>query len=355
MNPYDFVRINWNAGVPRRRPRLHDRFAGYCGRLEGTITTLTPFFIPDRTGRSPKSFLTNANRQAVIPGSSLKGLVRSLVETIGPGCWLLYGSKYGKGRNDDVNYLNKLPKAFEPCPDRDGNLCPACRMFGLIGRGGVLQRGHVGFDDAVCDAPTVCEPLYTIILSGPKPRHKAFYLDEKEQRLAGRKFFYHHSRPPVDVGRWEPKGAASDRRQNDYIKPVGKASIFAFSCDFESLEDDELRLLLYALVLESGMRHKLGYAKPAGLGSVEINLTRVEITDDAVSRYRSGSQGSKIYQDTELRDFLDSHTAPYANDSSSATLQDLRRIWAWPGRSDLQYPARHWFNDHGDVRLNETP
>ena len=50
MNPYDFVRIEWDRGVERRPARHHDSFSGLSGRVEGTITALTPCFI-----REPKS------------------------------------------------------------------------------------------------------------------------------------------------------------------------------------------------------------------------------------------------------------------------------------------------------------
>lgn len=345
MNPYDFVRINWKAGVKRRRPSPHDRFEGWSGRLEGTIKTLTPLFIPsnDTRTRPPKPFLTNAHRRPIIPGSSLKGLFRSLVETVGPGCWWLF-----KGEHE-----HRLPDDFQQCP-KHGELCVACRMFGLI-QGQTLLLGHVGFEDAVCQEPTDHPALYTIILSNPKPRHTAFYLDEKDN-LAGRKFYFHHSTPPVDAGEWLPKGRASGQfdAQNQYIKPIGPDSVFTFSAHFDNLAQDELRLLLYALVLEPGMRHKIGYAKPAGLGSVEVALTRLE-TVDYRRRYTSPDGGIEVYKDEKLERFVQRQIQPYVKDKTSVTLRDLRRIWAWPGRDDLRYPDWGWFQRNPRKRLSKTP
>jgi len=349
MYPYDFVRIDWSSRVPRRPATLHHRFEGFSGRLEGRIEALTPLFIPDhraaKSGHSPvKRFLTNRQGQAIIPGSSLKGMARSLVETIGPGCWWLF-----KGEHE-----HKLPGEFRQCP-RGNNLCVACRMFGLI-KGSTLLLGHVGFEDAVCEQAVEHAPLYTIILGTPKPHHTAFYLDQ-EGKLAGRKFYYHHSTPPTDKGKWLPDGAPRQKpAQNAYIKPLGVGSVFAFSVHFDNLAADEMRLLLYALALEPEMRHKIGYAKPAGLGSVKINLTQLELIDYR-RRYTDPNGGRTIYTAGALQSYVAGQIAPLVADRNSITLQDLRRIWAWPGRDDLRFPDWHWFQkpENSSKRLDETP
>lgn len=355
MNPYDFVRINWDKGVERRAPAPHNRFTGVSGRLQGTITALKPLFIPESLERSPRGYLTNRNRAAIVPGSSLKGLIRSLVETVAPGCWWLFDGRYDGGK---VDYRRKLPRDFHQCPDGNGNLCPACRMFGLIQHGDdMLLQGHVGFDDAVCPDPVDNPAFYTIILSGPKPRHQPFYLDESGRHVAGRKYYFHQSRPPVDVGGWRPRGAPYQKpAQNNYIKPVGPESIFTFSAHFNNLASDELRLLLYALVLEPAMRHQIGYAKPAGLGSVQIQLTRLEIIDYA-RRYEADDGGKTVYEDEALDEYVGEQISPFVNDTTSVTLQDLRRIWAWPGRDDVVYPDWNWFQnpENANKDLSQTP
>jgi CRISPR/Cas system CSM-associated protein Csm3 (group 7 of RAMP superfamily) len=349
MYPYDFVRMNWERGVERRAAKSHDRFEGLSGHLTGTLTALTPLFIPEHRDigmrRLPyKSFLTDSHGQAIIPGSSLKGLARSLVETIGPGCWWLL-----------KEHERRLPRDFKQCT-REDKLCVACRMFGLI-QGQTLLLGHVGFEDAVCQKAVEHPPFYTIILGSPKAHHTAFYLDPSGERPSGRKFYFHHSTPPVDKGQWLPDGAPLVRQpQNAYIKPLDTGSFFTFSAHFDNLAEDELRLLLYALVLEPGMRHKIGYAKPAGLGSVAIALTELECIDYR-RRYTSPDRGRTTYTGEALQRFVADQIAPYVKDKTSVTLQDLRRIWAWPGRDDLRYPSWHWFQDaaNSTKRLDQTP
>ncbi|MGC9396920.1 MAG: RAMP superfamily CRISPR-associated protein [Anaerolineae bacterium] len=347
MNPYDFVRMDWSKGVKRRPAINHDHFEGLSGRIEGTITTLTPFFIPRKDNRSPKQFLTNAQRQAVIPGSSLKGLIRSLVETVGYGCWWLFDGTYEGGK---ANYKSKLPRDFEQCRDAS-QLCVACRMFGLI-KGGTLLLGHVGFDDAVCDAPVPYDTIYTPILDAPKPRHSVWYLGQ-DGKVAGRKFYFHSTVIRTLSG---IKRSKSGVQLNQYIAPIGANSKFTFSAHFDNLAQDELALLLYALVLEPGMRHKLGYAKPAGLGSVEIALTRLELVDYR-QRYTSPDGGRTVYTGAALKTYVDGQIAPYVDDKNSVTLQDLRRIWKWPGRDDLRYPDRYWFDrpENKNKPISKTP
>ena len=136
MNPYDFVPIDWKDPPERCRPSPHDRFSGISGKIEGIITAKTPIFIfhsPKKNDGSEELFIKNEQNQHIIPGSSLKGLFRNLVETIGNGCFLLYDGNYKRYDRDNdkkLNYHEKLPREFKKC--RNANLCIACRMFGRI-------------------------------------------------------------------------------------------------------------------------------------------------------------------------------------------------------------------------------
>lgn len=49
--------------------------------------------------------------------------------------------------------------------------------------------------------------------------------------------------------------------------------------EFENLAPLELGALLYALELEEGMAHRLGYGKPFGLGSVVLSAIKLELID----------------------------------------------------------------------------
>jgi len=351
MNPYDFVRIDWGKPPERRPPVHHHHFTGWTGYLEGTITAETPFFLPEhkRTETTNlKKFQTNLHGQPIIPGSSLKGLLRSLVETVAPGCWWLYSGQY-----QDAPYSGNLPPEFKRCKARE--LCPSCRLFGTVSGDGAFL-GKIGFDDAICQRRVDHEPIYTPVLDTPKPRHKAWYLESKGRWVAGRKFYFHQR----EIQRAE-KLIKSGKGQplNQYIQPLNTGSVFHFRAQFTNLEEQEFPLLLYALVLEQralgherDLRHKLGYAKPAGLGSVHIQVERLVRWRDG-TRYTRGDV--EDYTAAALKDFLNQQTARYRNDTSSVTLQDLRRIWQWPPSGQYRYPDQFWFKNNPQAPINSTP
>lgn len=340
MNPYDFVRIDWDQRVERRRATLHHQFQGLSGYIQGTITTLTPLFIPSRRNITPKPYITNGNNEAIIPGTSLKGLIRNLVETTGPGCWWLF-----KGMHSD-----KLPREFQQCRDQK-NLCVACRLFGLI-QGSTLLLGNVGFEDAICTTPEVDAPMYTPVLNNPKPEHTAWYVDSQSGHVAGRKFYFHNTQ--IITAR-DLKQTRSGQKLNQYIVPVASGNTFTFSAQFTSLAKDELCFLLYALALEPTLRHKIGYAKPAGLGSVQIALTHLDLIN-YTQRYTTPNRGRTTYTGDDLADFVAAQIAPYTTDQNSITLNDLRRIWAWPPPPDVVYgyPTRKWFDENPQAPISAT-
>lgn len=344
MNPYDFVRLDPAAHVLRRPPHTFDHFDGVTGRIEGTIRTLTPFFIPGRQGSSPEQSVTDGRGRTIIPASSLKGMIRSLIETIAPGCWW---------RTHDL-YERALPREYQPC-SQGQSLCAACRMFGLIEANGKTHlEGHVRFEDAVCDEPTRCKPMYTPILDGPKLRHKAWYFAGPRQQVTGRKYYFHNENIIETQGL---RQSNQGKTLNRYIQPIGVGSVFTLSVQFDNLTPDEWGLLLYALVLEPTMRHKLGYAKPAGLGSIEITLTGIT-TIDFARRYTADDRGETEYRAESLNHhtYVDELTRRIRSNTQSVTLSDLRRIWAWPPPEGVTYcyPTRAWFDGHGDDPISAT-
>ena len=346
MNPYDFVPIDWDKSPLRKPTSPHNRFSGVSGKIEGTITAETPVFIFDSPKRmsGAEPFITNEQGQHIIPGSSLKGLFRSLVETVGNGCFLFFGGRYeDKDINDVIDYTTELPENFKKCETAD--LCISCRMFGAMHSSDMLSLGHVSFNDAVEVSICEHEAVYTIALMGPKPRHEAFYLDP-EQWIAGRKFYFHQ---PDKIKREHTK-----TDYNEHITPVNTGSQFAFSLQFTNLETLELKTLLYALVLEQDMRHKIGYGKPAGFGSVHFDITKLTLID-YTNRYVD-NQGITEYKGQELADYLSEKTQMFTDDTTSSTLNALRRIWRWDltDTTTYRYPDQDWFNKNPDASIKDT-
>lgn len=335
MNPYDFVRVDWNRLPQRRAAFRHDSFAGLSGRLEATLTAETPLFVK----RGNTSDFFTINNKPAIAGSSLKGLFRSVVETVAQGCFWFSAET--------------PPSNFRPCSRSDA-LCPACRLFGLI-KGNTLRSGNVGVEDAICTNAVSHPPIYTAILSNPKIRHAAFYFDD-DDNIAGRKFYFHHREDNLLTATgWLPANAAPDRRQNQHIRPLGAGSSFTFAADFVNVKEDDFAALLYAMTLEPELRHHFGYAKPCGLGTVRIELTKLSLRD-AAARYRQGT-GATVFEGEALATEVNLRVGPFITTIPSITLSDLRRIWRWPPDSAVSfgYPTQSQFKAHPNDPISSTP
>lgn len=340
MNPYDFVRIDLSK-PPELKPFVHqDRFSGMTGTFSGVIRLLTPTFIKDSDERQQLPLRFARNRampsQFIIPGSSLKGMFRSVVETVGNCWWWFYGRYSGKFKGEFDPEV-ALPSSFRnPGGSGDLNhLDAACRLFGFTGeQGSKSLAGSVGFDDAICTNVVEHKAIYTPIHDSPKPRHTVWYAPGN--KVAGRKFYFHHKGPIL-----EEKGFLRNKQgenYNSYIKPLGPGSEFTFSGHFTSVMPADLQLLLYAIVLEPTMRHKIGFGKAFGLGSIEVKLTRVRVVD-VRARYAAGGGGFTEYT-------VDAQIQPFTANTTSVTLNDLRRIWQWPPVHRLAYPGRDWFRQN---------
>jgi len=356
MNPYDFVPVDFNRRIERRTPAGHDKFSGFSGTVKCTLKAETPLLVKGKEQtRGAISSRQNRDGDYIIPGSSLKGLFRSLVETVAHGC---FGGKFsGLYEKKNVDYLNMLPPEFKNCPPPRDNqglpaLCPACRMFGWM-NGGNVYTGKVFFSDALCSQEHAVEhrPVYTVDLMEPKPRHRAFYVNNGQ--IAGRKYYFHF-----------PGGLVTQNEKTDYnqhLKPLGVGTQFKFTVTFNDLQEDELTALIYALVLEENMRHKMGYAKPFGLGSARIEIKEISITN-AADRYRLNRQNPVFYHVDDdkpaLQNFIKDNTGTYTADDSP-TMQQLRRIWHWnpDGKAQYFYPPYQWFKDpqNADKPLSSTP
>lgn len=186
------------------------------------------------------------------------------------------------------------------CCESGAQLCPACRTFGWV-HGGEEEgayRGRLRFSHAMLKKEGArCGPYCLDILSTPKPTTTRFYLVAPDgqprngrsdvepgydgnggrNRLRGRKFYRHFT----------PKLRADNNRSDQnrtIIDPEGAGAEFAFKVEFENLAEVEIGALLWALTLGQQGYHRLGYGKPLGLGSAQIDVISVE-TLDPQARY----------------------------------------------------------------------
>jgi len=370
MNPYDFARIDWNRPPERRKPIWHHQLIGqgtqhlYSGHIDVDVFAETPIFVSDPRNvptdpKKPAQFMQNKRGEDIIPGSSLKGMLRTLVETLGNGCLTLFDGNYERG---DVNYRRDVPQSFQHC-DSNTHLCIPCRTFGMLKeRAGGVFLGKINISDAVVDADRIYkyEPMYTAVLVEPKPHHEAFYLDEERKHIAGRKFYFHHS-PDMKPLSESSLRFFSGRPANRFIQPLDYDTRFHFRVDFTSLEADEFGALLLAIALEENMRHKIGYGKPLGLGSVYLQPTALELVDYS-TRYTSpaAGRGKTELQGDAMWNLLYEHIDNFSQQHLvSIAMDDLRHIWLWPPEPGVEYyypSKRDWFDtsDSRGKRIKDT-
>ena len=271
---------------PKEYKNLDRRFSiasGYCGVLNVTITVQTPLIFgqgdlaiqPD--GVNVVHALSRENGSIALAGSSFKGELRSFFECITPSCVL-------------------LSKERTNCKIANGEICPACAVFGGLG-----LKGKLRFSSFIAHLPVRTE--YKVVPQLWSPR-----IDNHP----GRKL-YKHSKI-LEIG----TDAIGFNYECLPIKSELTGHIF-----YEGLTYEELSALLFALGLgwEKPIYHKLGYAKPAYYGSVKIDVT-------------DGNGGNPL--SSKPQDSLETLASNYRQNADADLLQAIRVIETY--WSDLNGP-----------------
>jgi CRISPR/Cas system CSM-associated protein Csm3 (group 7 of RAMP superfamily) len=261
--PKPFVLIEIPSRAPERKPATtHEKFAGLTGRLELTFTVVSEYlfvgsgaygFDPNAQGDRPDVWYTfyRRNGQLCVPGTSIKGAIRAIVEAISNSCV----SQIRRPR-EQVN------SHHQACRFRDENnsLCPACRLFGTTG-----YRGRVHFSDFLPNG----EVRSQIVKIGE--------LWEPRQHNPPKRRFY-KSRS------FQPTGDSRPQSGFRFVEAMRKETKFQGMLMFENLSEAELGLLFHALgwAVEGGrviiaFAPKIGGAKPRCFGSVQFHPVRLRL------------------------------------------------------------------------------
>jgi CRISPR/Cas system CSM-associated protein Csm3 (group 7 of RAMP superfamily) len=257
--PYDFVEIEPLDPGDRQHPAGHERYhpGTVSGRLEATLIVATPLHVSSgrfkmRKGKQPPLVkgMTRVNGQPCVPASTLKGVVRSVVEAVTRSC-----VRIGYARMDN------LPRGAAPCRDKD-NLCLACRMFGALG-----FEGHVRFSDAVLHTGNVSIARMPAMYA-PRKRGRVYFTTSD---VKGRKFYRH---------------GQTVTQANTPVEILMPNSQLKFTIRFENLKPGEIGVLLTALGLgEPQLVLKLGGGKPACYGSAIVSLGDLQVWENAQDLY----------------------------------------------------------------------
>ena len=254
--PYGLVPLPKRTN--RAKPVGHDRYQADCctGHITGTIEALSPIHIGSGIvdlGTDVPLIKTavRTRDQIVIPGSSLKGATRSVVEAISESCICKSRIRF-----------DQMPKGFGECRRKE-SLCVACRMFGAMGFQGSIS---------IHDAPLVQGNIETRRipeLYAPSSRRQRYF--DHSRQVAGRKFYMHGQ-------------LASG---NTPVEACAIGSKFRFSVQMDNLDSAQWGLFLVALGLHPDypFKLKIGGAKPVCFGSVDIRVERVVRNASAKERY----------------------------------------------------------------------
>lgn len=411
INPYNFVPVK-NQVDRRGVFNRQEKFQGYSGKMVIRLTTLTRLFIPDRrqatniqdekkffwreqlfdAPNKPKldqkgrplfhphypRFFENAKGEKIIPGSSLKGMLRSVAEALSDSCFGLDTETAGDHEHARKKCLAPLPGQE---PKVGEGLCPCCRIFGYVhasesGRkdddeGQRNFKGRVMVYDAVLTDGSknkIKQEEYRLKeLSSPDPEHRPFYFDDQNGgKIRGRKFYYHFDAQPEHFTTQNlPQDKRKTHRNCTIHESILDGAVFKSELHFENLSREELGLLLYAIRLngvnnqqdENFMAHKVGMAKPLGFGSVQLVIENLTLFENAAA-YCDFEPKAQAYSDEgetarkELAAFLES-LAPRKElpDGIADPFQnagEAYNVWKFPRTTSPEkvcYPNQQWFKD----------
>ena len=250
--PFDFVVLP--RRVNKKHPTGHDQYheKHITGQIHGTIEALSPIHIGSGVidlGEDVELIKTavRTNENVVIPGSSLKGAIRSAVEAISESCVCKVSR----------NTRYALPRDFMECRQR-GRLCVACRMFGAMG-----FQSNITIQDALqIDGHIVTK--FVPELYRPRPQRGS-------RHVPGRKFYMHG-----EIASGETPVEACE---------IG--SRFRFVVQVDNLTQAEWGLFFTALGHhpDSPFKLKIGGIKPACFGSIDFQIENIHVEEQNRERY----------------------------------------------------------------------
>lgn len=367
--PYSFV--PFEPAAPRQTIITHEKFDGLSGALTCRLRTLTQFFIAGTQERAARNqhqelALLREGDAPVIPGSSLKGAIRHLAEAISGSCLTLPNDRRMRDLSKDKldyydmgrSHVYPLPAGFSPCgmneehaDPKKRTACPACRLFGYLANN-MLFLGNVSFGMARLVAPAQTERITLEPFGAPAPRHRPFYGTKESnfEKPRGRKFYYHRI-----AGARTMKERLDTNKTIDAVLPHAE---FEFTVQYENLSVADLALLIYALILEEPMRHKMGMGKGVGLGSVKLSIVAWQQVAHK-ERYAQLGRGVTSLVNEPLQQALAEQVTIYHREyaawrDSLAVLKDIL-TWDENNPRDPRYPALKWIKDNPGTALEDVP
>lgn len=232
--PFEFIQV-----LPYKSFNYKDQ-PKISGRMEVELEVVTPLHIwSGKLGEKDefiyKEFI-KYNNNPIIPGTSLKGCVRTIAEIVSNSCVKGYNKEFSKEKNDMKNN------------------CIICQTFGYAS-GKYSLKSRVRFTDFIMqkgnmeykNIPKLFKPSENTCLKDNKYKGYKFYLNSREVKTGT---------IPIEV--------------------AGVGSIFKGQVFFEDITEEQYKLLCFSLGLGEDLYFKLGYGKPCNYGTVKARCVGID-------------------------------------------------------------------------------
>ncbi len=223
----------------------------------------------------------------------------------------------GKVKGTTYSFFPQAVLPFRGNPDNKvedkPNLTPGDLLFGFVEdlgekpetratpRQGLALASRVRLSDATLDlgasgiAPIRLPAVILKVQDSPKLPCPAFYFKPRTIPLGGYiakrdlnpgnhvaqgyKAYLHHRTVELTNAPWKTGSPGDNLEQKAEIDPVRAGAVFTFDVEFKNLSPYELGLLLYVLRPTSEFRHKIGLGKALGLGTIRMDIERVQLVN----------------------------------------------------------------------------
>lgn len=396
MNPFDFVPFSKKAPILKSLQDwllIDDELVSGFIRMQ--IKAMTPVHIVgiQKSSSSSKTEYSKYYRHRnipMIPASSIRGMLRSFLESA-CNCWASQMTPFYKKEkrkhtigfqatdsfeqlkaNKEQESVNldipqSLPKQFQ-VPEKADKIDIASFLFGFVPqKEGPAIKGRVAIEDIIIDQNDISLNVNQYLvpdiedsafMGGAHPSASSWWYqfplkiqmnnNNMPQFIGagyrGRKFYYHQN--PNSCVKWytNPTNWPIDSERKLYTFPLECLKKDAVSNEFriyfEELPKVFLYLIVFALNPGKHLRHKIGYGKAYGYGSIEINILNISIRGHALNE-KNTVDVFEVFQNN-----LESIKNKMTNDKSIlnyldlSSLESLAKILWWDENSSqiFTYP-----------------
>lgn len=351
--PYEFIPLLApRKSIDYNEPSIREKCI-YSGRLMLKMTVMSPLHIGsglqdyDDNGNVVKKQMRR-NGKIIIPGSSLKGAVRSVAEAVSYSC--------------AVKVPNQILQSVLPADNNKSctsasELCMTCYIFGMMGKSGSC-KGRVRFGEFVLESGNLISEKIPALKSPfqnyPRPgKHDKFHISEKCSYGNERLYYckacktgncenctkenYYQS---IEMAGKERKMEFRGRKfystgkeltlesgEKTCYEMIAPESVLKGEIVFQNLRQEEGKLLAYALDIGHSFCMKLGYGKPLGYGKVKIDL---ESAESMGARYPSVAETDKKLVERWAQEYRTDNT-----DKIKSAVNELERIMGHEQRSNI--------------------